>query len=111
MVKKYTAPKVSAKVDKLLRGLLRSPKSSMGLKAAALSEGVSAKFVEGWLVALTRSGEVLKYGEGVTATYQMDCGLTPPPAFALTYPEWLQPKRLPAVTGRHIHMKTMMGNS
>lgn len=105
MVKKYTPSKVSAKVDRLLRGLLRSPKAKPGLIAAVASHGVTEKFVNGWLIASLQSGQVVKHGGGRYVTYQMTADVLVAPDLYSEFPEWLCPRTLPITTKRLVILR------
>lgn len=107
MVKKYTTLAVSRKADKRLRALLRSPKSKRALYACLELDGVSKKFVDGWLVAALQQGDVVKHGAGLGMTYQLVTGVSEAPEFLSQYPEWLAPKKVPAFSSedRHVHLK------
>lgn len=56
-------------VDRLLRALLRSPKTRQGLAAALADRGLSESVVDGWLAQSLAAGVVAKAWHGETDTY------------------------------------------
>lgn len=94
----------SRAADRLLRSLLRTPKSRAGLIAAAASIGVSRNYVFGWLSEQRRDGTVATLKSGRTDLYQMSVLVvseTPAPG---TYPSWLEPRTLPQAAFRHVYV-------
>lgn len=101
--------------DRLLMGLLRTPKTRNGLIAAATSlrsEGVeqlSRNFVFGWISEKVRDGTLSRStvsvgGSKTTCIYQLaTCFGATIEIKPSEYPSWLEPRGLPATSSRTIH--------
>lgn len=84
----------------LIVALLRSPKTRSGLIAAAALEGLSRNYVYGFLASSLRVGFVLELKSTNPPTYQLaDTAAQELPKLGV-YPSWLEPRLLPAFTGR-----------
>ena len=92
-------------VDKLLRRLLRTPKTRAGLIAAVSSHQVSNHFVYGWLSENQRNGTVtvLKSG-GRLFQYQISEHVVIETAAPGQFPAWLEPRTLPMASARRIYI-------
>lgn len=92
-------------VDRLIRGLLRTPKSRAGLIAAVAGSGLSRNFIYGWLSERRRDGTVtVLKGSGTQILYQITTHVvieTPSPS---VYPPWLEPKTIPMANTRRVYI-------
>lgn len=91
------------KVEAMLLKLLRTPKTRSGLIAASKGSGVTRNFLYGWLTEQVRSGDVAELKSVKPAAFQLAelvSSETPPPGF---YPEWLEPRALPEISGRRAY--------
>ena len=88
----------------LLEALLRAPKTQGGLIAAAATKGVSRNFVYGWLANATRTGEVLVLKSTEPVTYQNASRAAAEASSSGDFPTWLEPRGLPAFTGRSAYI-------
>lgn len=92
--------------DKLIRRLLRTPKTRAGLIAAVTSSGkVSRNFVYGWLSENTRNGTVTVLKSASTGRqphYQITEHIVVEVATLGAYPSWLEPRALPMATSRQV---------
>lgn len=100
-----------AKLNRLLKGLLKSPKTRAGLIAAAKTLGVSANAVYGWLAARGREGVVFKYISGKTTLFTVYRTLAQEhdsrrldTEHLTVFPEWMQPKFIPPTSTHRIHL-------
>lgn len=90
--------------DKLIRNLLRTPKTRPGLIAAVTSAtGVTRNFIYGWLSERTVDGTVTVFkGAGRNLTYQITTHVVIENAREGTFPSWLEPRVLPMATSRGV---------
>lgn len=90
-----------AAADKVLRGLLRTPKTRIGLIAGA---GMGKNFVYGWLSEAMRRGDVVSFkSSGIQLLYQMaECVVHEVPSTQSDYPPWLEPRVLPTFGERRV---------
>lgn len=89
------------KVEKVLLGLLRTPKTREGLVAAVSVKGsVSKHHVYGWLAQRKLDGTVTVLKSGHSVMYQAVQVVVNEKASASAYPSWLEPRALPFATGR-----------
>lgn len=88
------------KAKALLQALLRAPKTQAGLIAASQTKGVTRNFVYGWLANALRTGEVVKHKSSAPPTFQLAATAATEKPSAGIYPTWLEPRGLPAFTGR-----------
>lgn len=92
--------------DKVMRTLLRAPKTYHGLLAAALAEDFSAHYVRSWLAYRLRSGEVLRLQgdgieDGVYLMSERERHIPPPQS---DYPAWMAPAvQIPTYTTRTVY--------
>ena len=84
----------------LLEALLRAPKTQAGLIAAARTKGVSRNFVYGWLTNAVQTAVVVKHKSTDPPTFQLAATAATEQPSAGDYPPWLEPRGLPAFTGR-----------
>lgn len=90
------------KADKVLRALLKTPKSRPGLLAAVVGGSISRNYVFGWLAEGRRDGSLTVFKSGAVVMYQLpsaNVDETPPPS---GFPTWLDPRALPPSTGRTV---------
>lgn len=93
-----------AKAEKILRALLKTPKTRAGMISAVLEKGfISKHYVFGWLAARRRDGTVVALKSMGERWYQ----LAPTTAATVVevpkesdYPSWLDPRALPVASGR-----------
>jgi hypothetical protein len=89
--------------DKLLRRLLRTPKTRAGLIAAVASHKVSGNFVYGWLSENQRNGTVtVLKSHGRLFQYQISEHVVVETAAPGSYPSWLEPRALPIAASRRV---------
>lgn len=90
--------------DKLLRRLLRTPKTRAGLIAAVtVASKVSRNFVYGWLSENTRNGTVtVLKGTGRQPAFQISEHVVVEVAAEGAFPSWLEPRALPVALGREV---------
>lgn len=89
--------------DKLLRLLLRTPKTRSGLIAAVTAKGtVSKHLVFGWLAENTRNGTVTVFKGNGQLTYQITESVVVEPLKEGDFPAWLEPRTLPLAQGREV---------
>lgn len=89
------------KVEKVLLGLLRTPKTRAGLVAAVAVKGqVSKHHVYGWLAQRRLDGTVTVLKSGNVVMYQAVQVVVSEKARESEYPPWLEPRALPFATGR-----------
>jgi hypothetical protein len=94
--------------DKLLRRLLRTPKTRAGLIAAVASHKVSGNFVYGWLSENQRNGTVtVLKSSGRLFQYQISEHVVIETAAPGTYPSWLEPRALPVAAARRVFIDGM----
>ena len=93
-------------VDRLLRGLLRSPKTRQGLAAALADRGLSESVVDGWLARSLAAGLVAKArcGETDTFLYVLSGREARLPGKGSCLPAWLDPPiTLPEYSQRRVY--------
>ena len=93
-------------VDRLLRALLRSPKTRQGLAAALADRGLSESVVDGWLAQSLAAGVVAKarHGETDTYLYVLSGREARLPRQGSTLPAWLDPPiTLPEYSQRRVY--------
>lgn len=90
--------------DKLIRGLLRAPRTRPGLIAVVtVSAKVSRNFVYGWLAKHTLDGTVtVLKGADRQDLYQITTHVVVETARAGDFPSWLEPRCLPVASARHV---------
>lgn len=89
--------------DKLLRRLLRTPKTRAGLIAAVATHKVSGNFVYGWLSENQRNGTVtVLKSSGRQFQYQISEHVVIETAAPGQYPSWLEPRTLPVASARRV---------
>lgn len=95
-----------AKAEATLRALLRKPKSRSGLVAAVVGGAVTKNFVYGFLSVGITSGEivVLKSTSASDPLYQLSGRFHVEVPAGSGYPLWLDPRALPAVSGRRVYI-------
>lgn len=86
--------------DKMLRALLRTPKTRGGLVAAVKSAQISRNYVFGWLSERRRDGSVTKLRSSTTVMYQIASHVVCEVPAESVYPSWLDPRALPVSTNR-----------
>ena len=91
-----------AKAEKILRALLKSPKTRSGMISAVLEKGfISKHYVFGWLAARRRDGTVVALKSMGERWYQLAPTTTVVEVPKESdYPSWLDPRALPAASGR-----------
>lgn len=90
--------------NKVLRALLRSPKTRAGLVAAVSSRKISRQFVIGWLTEKQRTGHVVLLKSGANVTYQLSSTFHVERPDEGAYPSWLEPRSLPDVSARQAYI-------
>jgi len=93
---------VTARGEAVLRSLLRTPKTRKGLIAAVSSSGLTQNFVFGFLSEAERQGEVVKLKAGGVDTYQLSNHFYLEAPAPSVWPDWLDPRTLPAIRGRRV---------
>lgn len=90
--------------DKLIRSLLRSPKTRSGLIAVVTATTkVSRNFVYGWLSERTLDGTVtVLKGADRQPLYQITTHVVVESARAGDFPSWLEPRALPVAGARQV---------
>lgn len=87
--------------EKVLRRLLRTPKTRAGLIAAVKNKDISRNFVFGFLSISARTGEVAKLKSTQPPSYQLSTCVKETPSAKGIYPAWLEVRVLPhAVASR-----------
>ncbi len=103
MSRRVSRAEKARQADRLLRALLRTPKTRAGLIAAALSKGVSRNYLYGWLSQQRREGTVAVLKSAGAMTFQMAvCVVQEVPNAGLGFPAWLEPRLLPPTTSRRV---------
>lgn len=99
-----TAPTSKAaqirQAERILRSLLRTPKSRAGLVAAVVKSHISRNYVFGWLAERRRDGTLTVHKSGPTVMFQITKSVVCESASESIYPAWLDPRSLPMATGR-----------
>ena len=88
------------KAEKILLGLLRTPKTRAGLVAAVVGKKISRRFVFGWLAEKEHIGIVVCLKSTATVTYQLASTLSVEAPREGDFPSWLEPRVLPTVVAR-----------
>lgn len=90
--------------DKLIRSLLRAPRTRPGLIAVVTASAkVSRNFVYGWLSERTLDGTVtVLKGANRQELYQITTHVVVETARAGDFPSWLEPRSLPVATARYV---------
>lgn len=93
----------------VLMRLLRTPKTRRGLIAAVSDQGMSSKFVEGWLVERCRSGTVtqLKSQNPRAPFFQLSKYLASETPAEGQFPSWLEPRGLPPTIGKTTYVNAV----
>lgn len=87
--------------EKVLRRLLRTPKTRDGLIAAVRSKEISKNFVFGFISAGVREGLITTLKSSRPLMYQLSECIAERPCPGI-YPAWLEPRSLPDSTARRI---------
>lgn len=95
-------PDAVKEADKVLRALLRTPKSREGLVAAVVNERITRNFVFGWLAEQVRTGVVVQIPNGKRRSYQIVGEFVAATSYETLYPSWLDPRTLPTATRRRL---------
>jgi hypothetical protein len=91
--------------DKLIRSLLRTPKTRGGLIAAVAGKEISQNFVYGWLSERRRDGTVtVLKGAGQQVMYQISEHVVVEMARPGIFPSWLEPRHLPVADKRCVYI-------
>ena len=90
--------------ERVLRSLLRSPKTRPGLIAAVYSKAISRNFVYGFLTEQTRTGKVVVLKTGATDMYQNSACIVIEKPTESIYPTWLEPRSLPDAVRRRVYI-------
>ena len=101
-------------VDRLLRALLRSPKTRQGLAAALADRGLSESVVDGWLAQSMAAGVVAKarHGETDTYLYVLSGCEARLPRQGSALPAWLDPSiTLPEYSQRRVYRGGLLERS
>ena len=101
-------------VDRLLRALLRSPKTRQGLVAALSDRGLSESVVDGWLAQSLAAGLVAKArcGETDTFLYVLSGREARLPGKDTCLPVWLDPPiTLPEYSQRRVYRGGLLEGS
>lgn len=88
--------------EAVLMGLLKTPKTRNGLVAAVTSRMISRRFVFGWLANQVVSGGLVKLKSGSVVTYQVKGRTIQEVPVTSTYPSWLDPRFVPAISERKV---------
>lgn len=100
------APTKREKVEaaqRVLDGLLRSPKTRPGL-IAAVSDTMSKNFVYGHLAERIRTGKVTVLKTGAEPMYQMTEFIVIEQPRESDWPSWLEPRSIPLCVQRHVYI-------
>jgi hypothetical protein len=92
----------------VLRALLRSPKTREGLVAAAKAEGVTQRYVWGFISAGVADGSLVVNKLGTHRTYTVDQLVVAGSVMPSIYPAWLDPRTLPTAQSRRVIAKREM---
>lgn len=92
------------KAEKLLTGLLGTPKTRAGLVAAVADSGLSKHYIFGWLGDQLRKGLVVELKASKPATFQMAHKVIAERPSASIYPAWLGPRELPVTFSRRAYI-------
>lgn len=88
--------------EKVLLSLLRTPKTRSGLVAAVKTKTISRNYVFGFLSEGRRNGTLTTHKSGPTVMYQVATEIVEEKPVASEFPSWLDPRALPASTGRMV---------
>lgn len=90
--------------DKLIRNLLRAPRTRSGLIAVVTASAkVSRNFVYGWLSERTLDGTVtVLKGADRQVLYQITSHVVVESAREGDFPSWLEPRALPVASARTV---------
>lgn len=89
------------KAERILRTLLKTPKTRAGMIVAVLAKGyISKHYVFGWLAARRRDGTVVMLKSMGERWYQLAPTVVREVPKESLYPSWLDPRALPAAVGR-----------
>lgn len=88
------------RAEKLLIGLLRTPKTRSGLIAAVATEGITKNFVFGFLSQTQREGTVTQLKSTNPVQYQASEHIVVEKPAERMFPTWLEPRELPMSVGR-----------
>lgn len=89
------------KAEKILRTLLKTPKTREGMISAVLEKGhISKHYVFGWLSARRRDGTVMVLKSMGERWYQLAPTTLVEVPKESVYPSWLDPRALPDAQGR-----------
>ena len=87
--------------ERVLRALLKTPKTRAGLIAAVSVKGVITKhFVFGWLAERRRDGTLLMLKSMGARWYQIAPDSVQETPSLSVFPSWLDPRALPLTSGR-----------
>lgn len=90
-----------AKAERILRTLLKTPKTRSGLIAAVHDKGfISKHFVYGWIATRRRDGTVVMLKSMGELWYQLAPTTVVEVPKESVYPSWLDPRALPDAKGR-----------
>jgi hypothetical protein len=90
--------------ERILEGLLRTPKTRGGLVAAVITNHISRNFVFGWLSEKSRDGTLTKLKSGSNVMYQIAKHVVVEVPAESAYPSWLDPRWLPLAAGRTVYI-------
>lgn len=91
------------KADRILRALLKTPKTREGLIAAVSVRGViTGNYVYGWLAKSRLDGSVTELKSRGTRMYQVTPAAISEVPVASVFPAWLDPRALPHSRGRTV---------
>lgn len=86
--------------QRMLRGLLKTPKTRAGLIAAVTTGVVSKNYIYGWLAEGSRDGTLTKLKSMGSSWYQLTPKVIAEVPSASAYPAWLDPRALPSSRNR-----------
>jgi hypothetical protein len=89
--------------NRLLEGLLRSPKTRNGL-IAAVAPGLSKNYVYGWITEQIRTGRVTPLKASDPPMYQMTEYVVIERPLQSEFPMWLEPRVIPPCSDRQVHI-------
>ena len=96
--------KPPVQAERLLRGLLRSPKTRKGLFAAVAAQGYTRNWVYGWLASALYTGLIVVHRGGRDPQYVLasedDLHVHDSTA---AYPAWMCPKPPPPFAARRVY--------
>ena len=88
--------------ERMLRGLLKTPKTRAGLIAAVTKGVVSRNYVYGWLAEGSRDGTLTKLRSMGACWYQLTPEVIEEVPLPGIFPGWLDPRSLPASRSRTV---------